>query len=86
MQIIRKVFHCKEEQFLIKYLGIPVEPEKLTKHDWLPLLDSFQKKIRGLEGKIPVPGREGGNTQCGTFCTTTILYVLYFAKVGERKN
>lgn len=50
MQIIREVFRCREEQFPITYMGIPVKPGKLTKKNWLPLLDCFVKKIRGLEG------------------------------------
>lgn len=50
--LIISIFECKEEEFPLKYFGIPLSPNKLKRADWSPLLESFKRKLRGWEGNL----------------------------------
>ena len=45
-----ELFNCKIGRFPIKYLGVPVSPNRLHVCDWTPLLDKNEKKLSTCKG------------------------------------
>src|SRR3954470_7154885 len=43
---------CSQGKFHIKYLGVPLHFEKLSKEDIQPLIDKILKRIAGWRGKL----------------------------------
>lgn len=46
------IFGCTVGKFPIKYLGIPLNYEKLKREDIQPLVDKILKRIAGWRGKL----------------------------------
>ena len=49
---LAEVFGCPIGKFPIKYLGVPLHYDKLTREDLQPLLDKILKRIAGWRGKL----------------------------------
>lgn len=49
---ILDVLECKGEKLPIKYLGIPIKAGRLNKQDWTPLLETFEKRLKGWRGRL----------------------------------
>jgi hypothetical protein len=47
-----KLFCCKRCDFPIKYLGVPLHFNKLTRKDLQPVVDKILKRIAGWRGRL----------------------------------
>jgi hypothetical protein len=47
-----ELFGCKEGDFPFRYLGIPMNPRRLSNKDWRVVEERFQKKLSSWKGKL----------------------------------
>ena len=52
------IFQCVEGSFPIKYLGVPLHFDKLSREDLQFLIDKILARIAGLEGEVAFISRE----------------------------
>lgn len=52
LSLIREIFRCEEATFPIKYMGITIKPERLSRQDWSLIFDSLERKLGELKGKL----------------------------------
>jgi hypothetical protein len=53
-----EIFNCQVGLFPIKYLGVPVSPNKLKVSDWLPLIEKRNKRLDVWKsGHLSIAGR-----------------------------
>jgi hypothetical protein len=53
-----EIFNCQVGLFPIKYLGVPVSPNRLKVSDWLPLLEKGNKRLDVWKsGHLSIVGR-----------------------------
>jgi hypothetical protein len=45
-------FGCREGSFPFKYLGIPMNQQKIANKDWCKIEERFQKKLSSWKGKL----------------------------------
>lgn len=84
LSFIIHIFGCKEEDFPLKYLGVPLSPNKLKRMDWTPLLESFERKLEGWkenllslgEGKFTISRGETSLTKCCVIGYTNLYDIL----------
>ena len=55
----KQIFGCKEGSFPFKYLGIPMNHNKLSNSDWGQIEERFKKKLSSWKGKL-LSARWGG--------------------------
>src|ERR1043165_2933065 len=73
---------CSQGSFPIKYLGIPLHYEKLSKEDIQPLIDKILKRIAGWRGKLL---SYRGRLILIHACLASIpMYLLSFFKFPDR--
>lgn len=77
INLIFEIFRCKEEQFPMKYLGIPIKPEKFFKQDWNPLLDCFEKKLESWKDNLLSLGGRVGMLNA-VLSTLPLYYISFF--------
>lgn len=78
LAIIVNIFGCKVQGFHLKYLGIPLSPNRLRREDWTPLFEFFERKLEGWRGNLL--SLEGRLTLLSSLLTATHMYYMsYFA-------
>lgn len=80
---IEKILGCTRGEFPILYLSIPIRPGRLRKEDWLGLLEKFQKRLKGWQGKLL---SLGGRLILNAVLSVTPLYHVFFSYPCMGKN
>lgn len=73
-----EILGCPIGKFPIKYLGVPLHVEKLSREDLQPLLDKILKRIAGWRGKLL--SYKGRLTLIKTCLASIPVYLLSFFK------
>ncbi|KAK1300975.1 hypothetical protein QJS10_CPB13g01246 [Acorus calamus] len=50
LEFLAGLFHCEVQKFPSRILGLPLHLGRLTKADWVPLIERFEKRLEGWSG------------------------------------
>ena len=76
-----QIFGCKEGTFPFKYLGIPMNPNRIASKDWGHTEERIQKKLRSWKGKLLSTG--GRLVLINSIMSSFPLFILSFFKIPK---
>lgn len=68
---------CGQSQFPILYLGLPLIIVKPTKAMYMPLIEKFEKKLGGVEGKDVIKRGLSTTGKIGMLLYSYLSHVLF---------
>lgn len=45
--LTRALYGCKQESLTIRYLGVPLRPDRVTRGNWALILDNLERRLEG---------------------------------------
>lgn len=80
LETIRKcfeeIFTCKRGELPFRYLGLPIDRERLRNKDWKKTEDKFEKKLSCWQGRLLTSG--GRLVLINSCLSNTPLYMFFF--------
>jgi hypothetical protein len=77
----RQIFECREGSFPFKYLGIPMNQQKITNKDWCQIEERFQRKLSSWKGKLLSMG--GRLVLINSILTSLPIFMLSFFRISK---
>lgn len=76
LAIILDMYGYQEDKFPIKNLGIPIKPRRLSRQNWNPLFETFERRLDGWKGNLLSLG--GRVILLNSVFSTLLLYYMLF--------
>src|SRR3954466_4021209 len=76
-----EIFGCKQGQFPIKYLGIPINYRRLTNAEWKHIEERLQKRLASWKWKLLSLG--GKLVLINSVLTNMVLYMISFFQLPK---